>query len=184
MDPEMQAKLAQGLAEIRTSEEEWEKDRERFIENVMNEAPELTEEQKAKIQARVAKEYQAIKAHVGAERAVKKMDFHRAMKEMPTEKIFVEGKIEMHNTGRGGIRPVNVGETLKVNDIAVHLPRGTHEVPVPIAEKYRQMMESRQLNEELKNAMSVDEYKERLDLDRAILEINKKYKSSSELSGG
>lgn len=183
MPPHLQNAMAEDLAQSRKDEEQWETDRERFIENIMNDAEKYmpTEEEKEKLRAKAMNKFRELKSNVVAERAMRDVAFHRALKEQPTEKITVTGKIEMHSVGEGGVRAVNVGEVIRVNNYAVHLPPGEHEVPTCVAAKYREMMASRHENEERKAAMAKN--KERLQLDKELLKISKKYGSSMELGG-
>lgn len=180
MPEHIKTATAQGVAEREAAEKEWAENRERFLEKSWSEAERNmpTEEQKAKIKAQVSQEYQDHYAQAVARQTVEEQRMREIMRTAPKEEIHVQGITEMHRVG-DNIRPVNVGETIRVNGVAVHLNPGKHVVPAPIAQRYREILDSRAETEERKKVMSGDlttqEYRQ------GLKAIDKKYKTHSEL---
>lgn len=160
-------------------EAKWNKDRQGFIEGVLNDADKImpTVEEKSKIQARVAQEYASIRADAVAQKVSRDMRAKQLLSSGPKETIFVEGKIEMHRVG-DGIRPVNVGEIISVYDQRLHFGPGKHEVHPAIAEAFRQRQESEAETSERKTAMAADMNSKKLAA--KMRDINERYRTNME----
>ncbi|MHA1962541.1 MAG: hypothetical protein ACW99U_20305 [Candidatus Thorarchaeota archaeon] len=125
-------------ATIDKAAEEWEAGPEVFVDDIIGQAPKMTDQQRDQLRAKGMDSFKRAVANTRAGKSARQMQFKAKLKNSPLETINVTGKF--FNTRNG---PVHMPEEVRVMGISFRLEPGVHEVPSPIARVYRQMLADR-----------------------------------------
>lgn len=152
-NPDDMSDIIEGIraeaAEVDKAGADWEANRHAFVEDVINRAPKVTEEQREKIRARVGQEYSQAVTGLRAQKYVKQMEFKRLLESAPTESIHVTGTFRIKNK-----RQVHEPDIVSIMGLHYVLEPGVRTVPQPIAEAYRAMQKARSLERAQKAILS------------------------------
>lgn len=180
-------KLRERMDKYDKAEEAWKKDRAGFIEKVRSRAEDLRIEdpkEKARLQARVAKELQAEIQRQVAEQTLQESKLKQMLETMPKVIVTSPGKLESVNEG-GVIHQRLVPEVIKLRNFSFVLQPGVPtEVPQLIAEEFYSRQRVQQENMERKALLNASKPKNNVEVADKWNAISKKYKSTEEIFRG
>lgn len=181
--------MGQEIANIRRRVDEWEKiqdrfeqDNQKFIDEVNEQSnrllKSLEDQQKTRVQA-----MQDVTRRLAEKRAGIAADAQRTKERLanePVETINVVGRWVKVSRGQGTYEMVLQPEQININGVGFLLPPGSHKVPKSVAERYRDILRSRQENQERKDLLRAGKkLKKDTEIIRGWNEINAKYNSPS-----
>lgn len=178
------SKLKEKAHNMDKAEEAYNRDKERFMEEVINSAPKLTEAQRAKKIAEGKAIFEQARTMASAVQATKKLRFREKLTKEPKETISVAGierTVKMGNSSHKVIEP----EVIQIMDMQWVLKPGIHEVPRTVAELYRQRKQTQMENMQRESALR--EYKEMSTLQKQLDAIGSSFGSGGEklqINGG
>lgn len=142
-NPEMAAKYRQYLADVDADAEAYVKAKEDFITTALDEAVQLTDEQKAKLNAGTAKKFAYYKQQARMNSAQKQRWMKDQLENGPKVKVYVEPKVVMGSIGGQPASEIQ-GCMIRISGVSVYLQPGWNETHPIIAERYEQIALSKQ----------------------------------------
>jgi len=157
--------------------EQYETDRVRFVEDVLERANHLTGERLEREKAKGMEVFKTMRAKTAAENSVKRLEFMARLNAEPKETVLIPGVERMVKVG-GALRRILEPEVVRIMDVEYVLTPGSHEVPRTIANALRERRKSQLENEERKKAMSA--YKDIHTLQKTLDSIGEQFGSGGE----
>lgn len=140
-NPEM-SDVIQGIREdaraIDKAAEAYERSNETFVDDVIANAPKLSDAERDKLVAKGKAEFKDLVRAARANKATKKLQLMAMLRQAPEVEITVAGQYR-NMKGQMRIEP----EVISLMGVQFRLAPGVHKVPKPIADMYHNMMEDR-----------------------------------------
>lgn len=161
----------------------YEADRQKFIEEVLDQASDLkaTGDRRERIKAGGVKQLEQEIKQVNARNASDRLRFEQALAEMPKVKIAHPGRVQMRSVN-GLPHPELVPLVIRIKHRVWTLPPGQEiEVPEIVAQRVREIMRSTEETNERKKVLAVDgdftrsADKQDLVIAQKLAEIDKRY---------
>lgn len=143
MDPESHAIYMQIMANFDKVAAEYDRNREKFIEDSHNEANRPSEREAAKLRNEVKNKFDFYRQQAKMNSAQKKRFLKEHIKKGPFEELYVEPKVVMGRIGEH-MQTRTEGQIIGLSGVQMYLPPGLNpKVPKLFAERYRQIARSR-----------------------------------------
>ena len=140
-NPELAAKYKEYLADVDADADEYVRNKEAFITTALDEAVQLTEEQKAKLNQQTAKKFAYYKQQARMNSREKQRWMQDQLEHGPKVKVFVEPKVVMGSIGGQPASEIQ-GCMIRISGVSVYLQPGWNETHPIIAERYEQIQRS------------------------------------------
>jgi hypothetical protein len=125
--------------EIDKAAEAFERSKESFVDSVLAGAPQMSDKQRERLRAKGMQDFKRAIQSVRAGKATKRLKLMEMLRTAPEEEIAVAGR--PRHTSQGLVIEPDV---VSIMGVSLQLTPGVHKVPKPIADAYRNMLETRQ----------------------------------------
>lgn len=140
-------------AEIQVAQERYDADKVGFAQDIFEQADRIMPQgaRRDQVIAQGVLLHQKARENAVATAAMRKLEFHKQIANMPKELIHVTNETEFHSVGGANV-PVRVPTVIRIMDRTWVLEEGDHMVPPIVAQRWREIEASRGEISERKSA--------------------------------
>ena len=152
IDPDLAHRYMAFMAALDVDADAYEKNKERFILDARSKANYPTEKRKAELNERTEKKFKSMRAQAVKRSSDKKKWMTEQVQKGPKVQLYVEPKV-VTGINQGNPAVALEGYKISLNGVSVYLRPGMNEVHPLIADRYQQIMRSRQETAQRKNVL-------------------------------